>query len=94
MTLTPPQKRWAIGGGIGAVALAIGYALFHSRPALGAPPPHQLHAPEHHKHKRKKHPHARHDGGNDHGESDRRENGRGEYGDGHKHRHHKGRKHD
>lgn len=93
MALTPTQKQWAIGGGIGAIALAIGYALFHTRPAFGAPLPHQLRAPEHRK--RKKHPHERrdhgdkrHDHGDEHGGNDRGEYGRK------KKRHHKGRKHD
>lgn len=79
MTLTETQKKWAIGGGIGAVAVALGYALFHSRPAFGAP---SRQLPEHPHRKRKKPRHARED-----------ENARGEYGQKKRH-HHKGHKHD
>jgi len=31
MTMTLTQKRWAIGGGIGAVVLGVGYEIFHHR---------------------------------------------------------------
>ena len=75
------QKKWAVGGGIGAAALVVGYALFHSRPAHAFPSSRQL--PHHEHHKRKKHPHDREDGGAD---SDG-ENARGEYGQrSHKHK--------
>lgn len=88
MNVTPAQKKWAVGGMIAAVSLAVGYMLFHSRPAYaGFLPAGQEHPgagrvrPKSHR----KHPHA-----GDHGEHTR-ENGRGEYGRKH---HHRGRKHE
>jgi hypothetical protein len=90
VALTETQKRWAIGGGIGALVLGV---LFY-RPAFGAP--HQLHGDASGHRKRKKHPHARKDqgedgrGGNGNGENGNGENERGEYGR-EKH-HHKGHK--
>ena len=37
MPLTLTQKKWAVGGTIAAVALAVGYGLFHSRSAYARP---------------------------------------------------------
>jgi len=77
MSLTRSQKRWAIGGSIGAAALFLGYELFRHREG----PPRSDHFPMqfHGKHKRHKH-HKHHQG----------DNARGEYGTRH---HHKGHKH-
>jgi hypothetical protein len=70
VALTPAQKKWAIGSGIGAFVLAVGYGLF-SRPALAAPPSRSFQVQPPRQHKRKKHPHTRHD---------HDKNERGEYG--------------
>lgn len=84
MALSAGQKKWAIGGSIGAIALLVGYELFHSRPAFAFPVlpaahPHEKHG--HHKHKKR-----------GHAEHDRESNARGEYGGKKKH-HHRGHKH-
>jgi hypothetical protein len=89
VALTPTQKKWAAGGTIAAVALAVGYGLFHSRRAhadflpLGHPghPDHGRH--EHRKKLRRP---------EDHG-ARAQDNERGEYGRKKKHHHHRGHKH-
>ena len=83
MPLTERQKKWAIGGGVGAAALLIGYSLFRSRPAFAGPALPPARPDEKHEHQRRKHrKHDERDRGND----------RGEYG--RKKHHRKGHKHD
>ena len=69
MSLTRTQKRWALGGSIGAGALLLGYEAWkHRRPAHGEREHH-----EHHEHNgrgeygRKKKHHKHHEG---HGNGD------------------------
>lgn len=86
MALTETQKKWAVGGTIAAVALGIGYGLFHSGPVQAAvlPPGYagplpsggqgrRPHARGGHGHHKKSHRDAAHEGYF-------QENGRGEYG--------------
>lgn len=93
MTLTRTQKHWAIGGGIGALALGVGYEVLHHR--KHATPSHDLHED------RGRHGHHHHDGGGQAGASSppssmiempgallRDENARGEYGHHGHHPHH------
>ena len=84
MALTETQKKWAVGGSIGAGALFIGYLLFRSRPAhagsfLPGGQPHEEHA---HRRKKRRRPEGQ--------DGEARENERGEYG---KKKHHR-RKHE
>jgi hypothetical protein len=73
MALTPDQKKYLLGGGIGALTLAVGHALLDGRAAHASSLPHH-------------HPHHAHDRGARDG--DRVENERGEYGHKkHRHRH-------
>ena len=53
MALTHGQKQWLVGGGIGAVAIAIGYGLFRRTPVHT--PQYQVRPPLHH------HRHRSHD---------------------------------
>lgn len=89
VALTLTQKKWAVGGTIAAAALAVGYGLFHSRPAHAGllPVGHPGH-PGHgrHEHRQKfSHP-------EDRGERSQ-ENARGEYGRKKKHHRHREHKH-
>ena len=93
MALTPPQKKWAVGGTIAAGALAVGWFI-HRRSAqaatLSGGPPFLSAGPSspglahgRHEHRKKlRRP-----------EDFPRENERGEYGRKH-HHHHRGYKHD
>jgi len=83
--VTPAQKKWAIGGSIAAAALAVGYGLFHSRPAHAGFFP----LPPLHGHGTRK----RHRSRPEERDGFMRENGRGEYGRKKKHHHHRGHKH-
>ena len=89
MALTPAQKQWAVGGAIAAVALAVGYGLFHGRPVRAdlLPSGHPGH-PGHpgHEHRKK---FRRFE---DHGAREQK-NERGEYGRKKKHHHRRGHKH-
>lgn len=87
MALTPTQKKWAVGGTIAAVALAVGYGLFHSRPAHAGLllPGHPGHGGHEHRKKLRR--------PEDRGEY-ARDNERGEYGRKKKHHHHRGHKHE
>ena len=89
MALTEGQKKWVVGGGIGAAALVVGYALFHSRPASAYPtlPPAPRPPQASHEHRGRKK--RRHDDHERHGRGEHA-NGRGEYGRKKKHHHHKG----
>jgi hypothetical protein len=71
VSLTRSQKRWAIGGSIGAAALFLGYALFRHREERSDSFSMQSHGKHKHSHHRR------------HGQGD---NERGEYGshNGHK----------
>jgi hypothetical protein len=53
MALSHDQKQWLVGGGIGAIALAIGYGLLRRTPTRT--PPYQVRPPLHH------HRHQAHD---------------------------------
>lgn len=82
LKLSQMQKKWAVGGGIGAAALLVGYKLFHGRPAFAAPAlpagrPHEKRGHAHDRRKRRRDDH---------------ENGRGQYG--RKKRRHGGHDHD
>jgi hypothetical protein len=86
--LTPDQKKWVVGGSIGASALFIGYLLFRRPAHAGFLPGGRSH--EGHEHRKKKH---RRSEGEGEGESAQENgNGRGEYGRKKKH-HHGERKH-
>lgn len=103
MALTDGQKKWVVGGTIGAAALLVGYGLFHSRPVHAGPmlpgpdrSPQQQVPPDHHGRRKRRH--------DDHDQARMREpyaqmngrgenggeNGRGEYGRKKKHHHRKG----
>jgi hypothetical protein len=71
--MTPTQKRWAIGGSIGAAAAGLGYWIFrrrHEHPTAHGHHEHHGHHEEHEEHE------------------EEHENQRGEYGHHKKHKHH------
>jgi len=82
MALTGDQKKHLlIGGGVGALAVVVGYVLFGGHRAMAAGLP----EPRHEEHREKHHRKHRQEG---QGEERSGENGRGEYGSKkHKHRH-------
>lgn len=73
MRLSKTQKKWATGGGITALAIAVGYGLFH-RKAEHAP---QQFLPRDFEHPRREKARRRHSHGHSHGHG---EHQRGEYG--------------
>lgn len=86
MALTEVQRKWAVGGTIAAVALAVGYGLFHSGPVQASvlPEPGVQYSSTRARGLRRHQRSQRHESREEH---HRQMNGRGEYG--RKHRHHR-----